>query len=259
MEHLIWDVSPILFEFGFIAMRWYGFFFVGSFLLGYLILSKIYKRENKNPDNIENLILFIMAGAVLGARLVHCMFYEPQYYLNNPIEILYVWKGGLASHGGLLGVLLAVYLYAKRYHESFLWLISRLAIPGALTAASIRIGNLFNSEILGKSSEEYWAIIFSRVDMIPRHPVQIYEFLAYIIIFVILILVYKKVSFKLSTKVLPGLFLILVFSSRFILENYKVQQTIYDMNIPFSMGQLLSLPYIVLGIVWIGIEIKRGN
>lgn len=251
MEHFIWNVNPNILEFGAVQLRWYGVLFVGSFFLGLMILQWIYKREKKNPSVLDNLLIYVMVGAVVGARLMHCFAYEPEFYLSHPLEILKVWKGGLASHGGLAGVLLSLYVFSKRYNTSYLWLLSRIAIPGALTAAFVRFGNLFNSEILGLPSELPWAIIFKRVDLVPRHPVQLYEAFAYLIIFVILIIIYRKVSPIFATKILPGIFLVLVFTARFFIEYTKTKQEAYTIDLPFSAGQMLSIPYIVLGVVWL--------
>ncbi len=251
MEHFIWNVDPNIVELGSIQLRWYGLLFVGSFFLGLMILNRIYKREGQDPAVLDNLLIYLMVGAVLGARLVHCFFYEPDFYLSHPLEILAVWKGGLASHGGLVGVLIALYLFSKRYNESYTWLLSRITIPGALTAAFVRFGNLFNSEILGKPSELPWAIVFQRVDMIPRHPVQLYEAFAYLSIFVLLLIIYLKVTPAFATKILPGVFLATLFSARFFIEYAKTRQAAYVTDIPFSTGQMLSLPFILVGIVWI--------
>lgn len=251
MEHFVWNIDPTLLHLGPLQLRWYGLLFVGSFFLGAMILSWIYKRENKDPAVIENLLIYVMVGAVIGSRLVHCFFYEPEFYLSHPLEILYVWKGGLASHGGLLGVLIALYLFSRKYKESYMWIISRVAIPGALTAAFVRIGNLFNSEILGKPSDVSWAIIFERVDLVPRHPVQLYEAFSYLVILVILVTLYRKVTPAFATKILPGVFLVLLFTARFAIEYTKTRQAAYTTDLPFSTGQMLSIPYILIGIVWI--------
>jgi len=251
MEHFIWNVDPNILTLGPIRLRWYGLLFVGSFFLGLMILKSIYKREKRNPDILDNLLIYVLLGAVLGARLMHCFAYEPEFYLTHPLEILKVWKGGLASHGGLLGVLIALYLFTKRYHESYFWLLARLTIPGALSAAFVRLGNLFNSEILGLPSEKPWAIIFQRVDMIPRHPVQIYEAMAYLALIPILVTIYRKSSAAFSTKLLPGVFLSYVFIMRFLLEYTKTRQASYTTSLPFTTGQMLSIPFILVGIVWI--------
>ncbi len=251
MEHMIWNVNPNILELGSIQLRWYGLLFVGSFFLGLMILNRIYKREDRDPAVLDNLLIYIMVGAVLGSRLVHCFFYEPDFYLSHPLEILAVWKGGLASHGGLAGVLIALYLFSKRYNESYAWLLARVTIPGALTAAFVRFGNLFNSEILGKPSELPWAIVFQRVDMIPRHPVQLYEAFAYLTIFVLLVVIYRKVTPAFATKILPGVFLVTLFTARFFIEYAKTRQAAYVTDLPFSTGQMLSVPFILVGIIWI--------
>ncbi len=251
MQHFVWDVSPVIFQFGPLQLRWYGLFFVGSFFVGLWMIKWVFERENVKVDNIDNLLFYTLAGAVIGARLMHCLAYEPGYYLSHPLEILKVWKGGLASHGGMLGVIAALYIYAKQNKLSFAWLLSRLTLPGMIVAASVRIGNLFNSEILGLPSDKPWAVIFSRVDMIPRHPVQLYESISYIIILLILLFVYVRSKPDFATRILPGLFLTLLFGVRFILEYFKTRQADYTTSVPFTTGQLLSIPEIVVGIVWI--------
>jgi prolipoprotein diacylglyceryl transferase len=225
--------------------------FVGSFFLGLYLLQWVYRREGKDPAVLDNLLIYIMVGAVIGARLMHCLAYEPEFYLSHPLEILKVWKGGLASHGGLLGVLIALYFFAKKYREDYLWLLSRVAMPGALTAAFVRFGNLFNSEILGLPTDKPWAIIFERVDMLPRHPVQLYEAFAYLLLLVILVTIYKKSSFQTSTRFLPPVFLTYMFTVRFLLEYTKTKQADYTWDLPLTTGQALSLPFILIGIIWI--------
>ena len=256
MEHFIWDVDPILISFGSLEIRWYGFLFALNFLIGLKIMEWIYKREKRDPKNLDTLMIYMIIGTAVGARLVHTLFYEPAYYLEHPLEILMIWKPGLASHGALAGILIAIYVYAKRYNESYIWLLSRITIPGALAAGSVRIANLFNSEILGKPSDVPWAIIFKKVDMIPRHPVQIYEALAYFSIFVMLVVVYRKVDRDFATKLLPGLFLITLFCARFMLEFTKTRQAMYSLDIPFSTGQLLSIPFIIVGIIFVILAFK---
>jgi len=251
MEHFIWNVDPNIFAFGSLQLRWYGLLFVGSFFLGLMLLKWVYNRENKDPAVLDNLLIYIMVGAVIGARLMHCFAYEPEFYLSHPMEIFKVWKGGLASHGGLLGVLIALYVFAKKYKEDYMWLLSRVAMPGALTAAFVRFGNLFNSEILGLPTDKPWAIIFERVDMIPRHPVQLYEAFSYLTLFALLVFIYKRVSPSFATKLLPGVFLTFMFIVRFLLEYTKTRQADYTTSLPFTTGQMLSIPFILIGILWI--------
>lgn len=251
MTHFIWDVNPVLLALGPLQLRWYGLLFVGSFFLGLILLKWMYKREGKNPEELDNFLVYVLIGTVIGARLMHCLAYEPEYYLSHPLEILKVWKGGLASHGGLIGVVTAIYFFAKKHQQSFWWILARTSIPGALTAAFVRFGNLFNSEILGLPSEKPWAIIFARVDMIPRHPVQLYEAFAYLLLLAILLTIYRNVSSAFATKILPGIFLLYMFTVRFLLEYTKTRQAEYNIDLPLTTGQFLSIPFIILGLVWI--------
>ena len=251
MEYFVWNADPVLLNLGPLQLYWYGLLFVGSFVIGSWILKWIYVRENRDPEVLESLFIYIIIGAAVGARLVHCFFYDPSYYFSNPIKIFAVWEGGLASHGGVMGVLLATWLFAKKHKESFTWLLSRLAIPAALSGAAIRVGNFMNSEIVGHPTDLPWAIIFQRLDNIPRHPSQLYEAIAYLAIFVFLLVVYKNVKPTFATKVLPALWFITIFTARFFLEFVKTKQAAYNVDQMFTTGQLLSLPFIVLGLVWL--------
>jgi len=258
-SHLVWNIDPVLLHLGVFQLRWYGIFFVGSFFIGFYFMQWIYKREGRDPVALDTLLIYLLVGTVVGARLMHCFAYEPDFYLAHPVEIFKVWKGGLASHGGLIGVLTAMYLFAKKYHESFLWLISRVSIPGALTAASIRLGNFFNSEIIGIPTDKPWAVIFARIDMLPRHPVQLYESFAYLLLFFLLWGLYLRLTPKLVTRLFPGLFFLFVFGIRFFLEFFKTKQADYQWDIPLSTGQVLSVPFILMGIVWILWALKQKH
>ncbi|MCB4746977.1 MAG: prolipoprotein diacylglyceryl transferase [Sulfurovum sp.] len=256
MKHFIWNIDPTILHLGPLQLRWYGLLFVGSFFLGLYMLQWIFNREGKDPALLDSLLSYVMVGTIIGARLMHCFAYEPDFYLSHPVEILKIWKGGLASHGGMLGTITAAWIFAKNYQLNFSWLLSRIAIPGALAATFIRLGNFFNSEILGKPSELPWAIIFERIDMIPRHPVQLYEAFSYLLLLIILLNIYKKVSATTATKILSPLFLIIVFTVRFILEYMKTKQADYTWDLPLTTGQALSLPFIIIGIVWLLYNIK---
>jgi len=251
LEHFIWNANPVLLHLGPLQLRWYGLLFVGSFFLGLMLMQWIFKREGKDPAVLDTLLIYLIIGAVVGSRLMHCFAYEPDFYLSHPLEILKVWKGGLASHGGLLGSIIAIYIFSKRYHFDVIWLLSRTAIAGTITAAFVRIGNFFNSEILGLPSDKPWAIIFERVDMVPRHPVQLYEALSYLVLFVLMLEVYKRIKPDFATRILPGIFLTFMFTVRFLLEYTKTRQADYTTSLPFTTGQLLSMPFIILGIGWI--------
>jgi len=191
-------------------------------------------------------------GTVIGARLGHCLFYNPSYYLSNPIEIFKVWEGGLASHGAAIGILIAVYLFSKKKKNySFLWIIDRIVIVVALAGTFIRLGNLFNSEIIGKPTDVSWAFIFTAVDDLPRHPTQLYESISYLIIFLILLFIYYKGLEKDRGGFLFGLFLVLIFTFRFFVEFLKENQSAFERGMILDMGQILSIPFVIAGIIFI--------
>ncbi|MEN3040306.1 MAG: prolipoprotein diacylglyceryl transferase [Bacteroidia bacterium] len=248
--YIRWNVSPELLTIGSIQLRWYGLLFATGFMLGFYIMQRIYRREARPEKDLDTLLGYILVGTIVGARLGHCLFYEPEYYLANPMEILKIWEGGLASHGGTIGVFLALYLYAiRRPNQPFLWLADRLTIPTALTASLIRLGNLFNSEIFGKITTVPWAFIFERVDPHPRHPTQLYESLIYLMLFFLLFFLYWRGSFLQWKPGKPlGLFLLWVFGSRFLVEFVKEPQEAFHIGLPLNMGQLLSLPLILIGL-----------
>jgi len=259
VDYYTWSIDPAIFKFGFLQVRWYSLLFVGSFFIGLLIMQKIFKKEGQNPEILDSLLIYLLIGTIIGARLVHCLFYEPEYYLNHPLEILYIWKGGLASHGGLLGAIIALWLFVKKYKIPFLWLMSRLSIPAMLTASAIRFGNFFNSEILGKKTDVPWAIIFKRVDNIPRHPAQLYEAFSYLLIFFLLIYLYKKLPKKLSIGLLPAIGAGLSFGIRFFIEFFKTRQATYQNDFFLNTGQILSIPFVLFCIIWSIFWINKYN
>ncbi|HTE42857.1 MAG TPA: prolipoprotein diacylglyceryl transferase [Steroidobacteraceae bacterium] len=244
---MTWNVDPVLLNLGFLQVHWYGLLFAGSFLVGYKLMQWIYAREGRAVQELDNLLLYIMIGTVVGARLAHCLFYDPQYFLKHPLEILMVWKGGLASHGGAVGVLLAAYLYCRQPERpGFLWLVDRMAIPAVLAGGMIRVGNFFNSEIYGKPTDGPLGVVFERVDRLPRHPVQLYEAAMYFAIFALLLWVY--VRRRPAEGRMLGLYLMLVFAARFALEFLKVPQAAYEGDPLFSVGHLLSVPFVFAGL-----------
>jgi prolipoprotein diacylglyceryl transferase len=244
-----WNVSPDIFSIGPVTIRWYGLLFALSFIVGYQLMLVIFKKEHKTEDELNDLVWYMILGVVIGARLGHCFFYNPRYYLANPLEILQVWKGGLASHGAALGILTAIYFYVrKRKGMTFLWVMDRVVITVALSGFFIRMGNLFNSEIIGKPTNASWGFIFESVDNIPRHPAQLYESIAYLLIFVFLLVLYFRTDGKTKPGLIFGLFLILVFLFRFCIEFIKENQSSFENGMSLNMGQLLSIPFILLGI-----------
>lgn len=252
-----WDISPEIVKLGPLSLRWYGLLFALGFVVGYLIMQKIFIKENKPAKDLEALTIFMILGTVVGARLGHCFFYEPAYYLANPIKLLYVWEGGLASHGAAIGILTSLWLYVKkRPHITFMWIVDRIVIVVALAGCFIRLGNFFNSEIIGAATDVPWGVIFSKVDELPRHPAQIYEALAYLVSFFVLYFTYTKKHKELGSGYLFGLFLILIFGVRFFVEFVKEPQVAFEATMILNMGQILSIPFVILGVVLVIIRRK---
>ncbi len=245
-----WNVRPELVQLGPVEIRWYGLLFALLFWIGYSIVAWQFRVEGKNEDSLGSLLSHLVVGTIVGARLGHCLLYEPAYYLSHPVEIFKIWEGGLASHGGAAGVLIALYLYARKHpDQSCLWLLDRIAIPTALGASLIRIGNLFNSEILGRPTDVPWAFVFQRVDSVPRHPAQLYESIAYALIFCGLQWAYRRWRSETPRGLLLGIFLVSVFTARFLIEFYKEEQAAYEQPTFWHVGQWLSVPFIVAGAV----------
>ena len=251
LSYITWDVSREITSIGPITLRWYGLLFALGFVFGFIILTRIYKLEKKPQSDLEQLSIYVILGTVIGARLGHCLFYDPAYYLVNPFEMLKVWEGGLASHGAAIGILTALYLFArKKKDQGMLWTLDRLVIVVALSGALIRLGNLFNSEIIGMQTDVPWAFIFTSVDDIPRHPAQLYESIAYFISFGILYFIYLKKRETLKTGFLFGLFLIFIFGFRFLVEFIKEDQSAFEAGMFLNMGQILSIPFVIAGLYY---------
>lgn len=247
-----WNVNPEIFHLGSISVRWYGFLFAMAFVAGYFIMTWIFKKEERPQSDLEQLSVYMIFGTVIGARLGHCLFYNPEYYLSNPLEIFKVWEGGLASHGAAIGIIIALYLFSnKRKNYPLLWVLDRIVIVTALGGTFIRLGNLFNSEIIGQPTDVSWAFIFTAVDELPRHPTQLYESIAYLIVFLTLFLVYYKGIEKSRRGLLFGLFLVLVFTFRFFIEFLKENQSGFEEGMALNMGQLLSIPFVIIGLAFI--------
>jgi len=245
---MIVDIDPTIFRFWIFEVRYYGLLFGSAFITGYLILLWIWKKEEKPYEEVDVLVLYMALGVVIGARLGHTLFYQPGYYLSHPLEILKVWQGGLASHGAAIGLLIASFLYIRKFKYQFSWLCDRLTIPLSIGTSFIRLGNFTNSEIVGRATDLPWAVTFVRYDNVTRHPSQIYEVMIGILLFIVLLLIYRKFGNRLKTGTLFGSFITGYFSLRFLVEYFKEYQTL-SQSFPFTMGQLLSLPFIILGVV----------
>jgi len=262
---LNWNIDPVIVWItDTFPLKYYGAFFAAGLLLGFYIVRNIYKKENVSLESLDSLLIYVIVGTVLGARLGHCLFYEPSYFLQHPIEILlpiqkiegsyqFVGFQGLASHGGTIGVLIAIFLYCRKYKIKLLWILDRMAVAVPITAAFIRFGNFMNSEIYGKPTNGNWGVVFQRDDLIPRHPTQLYEAFSYLLIFGILFLMFKSEKIKQNSGIIFGYFLTLLFLARFIIEFFKENQEAFENNMLINMGQILSIPFILIGltlIIW---------
>lgn len=253
LAYITWDVNPEIFRIGSFAVRYYGVLWALAFYLGYLVFDRFVKKENLPEGYLDSLTVYSAVGIVLGARIGHCLFYEPAYYLSNPWEIIMIWKGGLASHGAAIGGVIGMYLFSRKAKMPMIHVLDRFMVPAALGGSLVRFGNLMNSEIYGVATSKPWGFIFvSDGQEIPKHPTQIYEALAYLLIFVLLYLIYKKSNGKPRPGLLFGLFLILVFGTRFLIEFVKEPQVQFEVGMIINMGQILSIPFILAGIGFIG-------
>jgi phosphatidylglycerol---prolipoprotein diacylglyceryl transferase len=244
-----WDVNPEIFRIGAFAVRWYGLLFASSFLFGYIIMNKIFKNENLDEAVLDRLTVYMALGTIIGARLGHCLFYEPEYYLKNPLEILMIWHGGLASHGAAIGILIAVWLFGRKEKKDYFWTLDRVAIVVALAGFFIRMGNLMNSEIYGIETTVPWGFVFLRNhEVAPKHPTQIYEGLAYLFIFFLLYRLYWSKKGQHYQGLLISLICILIFTARFFIEFLKEDQVAFEAAMKLNMGQRLSIPFILLGL-----------
>ncbi|WP_281231428.1 prolipoprotein diacylglyceryl transferase [Flavobacterium gelatinilyticum] len=258
-----WNVDPVIFWItNSFPLKYYGALFACGLLLGFYIVRNIYKKENLSLDNLDTLLIYVIVGTVLGARLGHCIFYEPGYFLQHPVEILlpiqkingayeFVGYQGLASHGGSIGVLTAMILYCRKYKVKFFSLLDKMSVAVPVTGAFIRFGNFMNSEIYGKPTNGSWGVVFERDDLIPRHPTQLYEAFAYLLIFGILFYMYKSETIRKAHGLIFGSFLTLLFLARFIIEFFKENQEAFENNMLINMGQILSIPFIIIGLILI--------
>lgn len=252
-----WDVNPEIFRIGSFAIRWYGLLFASSFFFGYIIMNRIFKNENLDESVLDRLTVYMALGVILGARLGHCFFYEPAYYLKHPLEIFMVWKGGLASHGAAIGILIAVWLFGKKEKKDYFWTLDRIAIVVALSGFFIRMGNLMNSEIYGVETTLPWGFVFlQNHEVAPKHPTQIYEGLAYLLIFFLLYRIYWSKKGEHYQGLLISLICLLIFTARFFIEFLKEDQVAFEAGMKLNMGQLLSIPFIILGAAGVYLSLK---
>ncbi len=246
-----WNVDREIVQIGFFALRWYSLLFASGFILGYFVVRKFFRDAGKSEEVLDSLLFHLVVGTVVGARLGHCLLYEPNEYLHDPIRILKIWEGGLASHGGFAGVLIALVLFARKNPDTpFFWLVDRVTIPTMIEAACIRIGNFFNSEIIGKPApaDLPWAVTFLKVDTIARHPTQIYEAIGYLCVAAVSYGIYRVARGKPLEGRVMGVAMAMAFAFRAFIENYKENQVAFENDMTFNMGQLLSIPYVLVGL-----------
>ncbi len=264
--YINWNPDPVLFSIGFIHIRYYSILFVCAFIASYYVMLQIFKREKIPVALLDKLTITIAVSTLIGARLGHCLFYQPDYFLAHPWEIIlpiqftphfrFIGYQGLASHGAAIGILIGIWYWCRKHKKPYLWLLDRIGIVVALAGAFIRLGNLMNSEIYGDVTTLPWGFIFAQGDKnptLPCHPTQLYEAISYLLIFFVLYALYKRKQTQLPRGFLFGLFLILLFSARFLIEFIKEPQVGFEAGMALNMGQLLSLPFMLAGaglLIW---------
>ena len=271
LGYIIWNPSLEAFSIGPLTFRWYSLCWLVGLLLAYLVVRRLYKEQKIKDELFDPLFVYCFLGILVGARLGHCIFYQPDYFLTSfkgfvemflPIHIMQdgSWKmtgyAGLASHGGTAGLMLALWLYTKRTKLSLWTVLDNIAIATGTTACFIRLGNLMNSEIIGKATDVPWAFVFEKVDALPRHPGQLYEAIAYALLFVIMWIIYKNSQKQTANSRKPqvgtgwyfGFCLAYIFTFRFFIEYTKEIQEAFEASLPLDMGQILSIPFIILGV-----------
>ena len=265
--YVVWNPSEVAFSLGFISIRWYSLCWLIGLLLAYLIVKKLYKEQKIKDELFDPLFIYCFLGILIGARLGHCLFYEPGYFLSSGTHVIEMflpihkmangsWKftgyEGLASHGGTLGLMIALYIYFRKTHLSLWQVLDNIAIATPITACFIRLGNLMNSEIIGKVTDVPWAFIFANAEPSlatePRHPGQLYEAIVYFLFFFVGWYIYRRRPEKVGTGFFFGLCLTLIFTARFFIEFTKINQVDFENALPLDMGQLLSIPFVIIGI-----------
>ena len=257
MEYLVihWNIDPTIFHLGGFELRWYSLLFVSGFILGWYIMKSFFVREKLSTDLLDPLLYLLLICTIVGARLGHCLFYQPDYFLGSWAgfwEIFMPWKGGLASHGGTIAILLGIWWYSNKYGKKngfdYLWVVDHLVIAVSFAACLIRLGNLFNSEIYGDVTTLPWGFIFQlRGETEPKHPTQLYEAGTYLLLGLSLLALYAKKLDKVYRGTFIGIFFIVCFGGRFLIEFIKEPQVAFEEGMTLNMGQLLSIPFVLLG------------
>ena len=273
LNYINWDINPEIVNIFGISLRYYGLLFVGGLVLCGYILKRIFVKEKIPVENLHTLTIYGMIGIFAGARLGHCLFYQPEYFLSHPLEMFlpiqqkigggYEFTGyqGLASHGGAIGLIIAIIAYTIKTKERIVKTFDLIAIVAPLGGCFIRLANLMNSEIIGMPTTKPWGFVFVQVDSLPRHPAQLYEAISYLLMFGLLYFLYLSKRIKIGNGLFFGLSLVLIFTARFLIEFVKERQVEFEEFMKFNMGQLLSLPFVLIGVGFIiyGLSRKRKN
>jgi prolipoprotein diacylglyceryl transferase len=262
LNYITWNVHPEIFSLGPLTVRWYGLLFALGFVFGQRILTKIYMAEGRSEKDVDVITLYMIVGTVVGARLGHCLFYEPEIYLKDPIQILKIWEGGLASHGATVGILFSLFLFARKFKFNYLWVLDRIVIVVALGGSLIRLGNLMNSEIIGKVTDLPWGFRFLQnhevingvaASLQPRHPAQLYESISTFLLFLFTYWLWSKRKALTPNGSIFGWFVVILFTLRFLYEFLKENQVDKEdyllHTIGMNIGQLLSIPLVIIGII----------
>lgn len=276
LQYIHWNPSPEIFTIPGIdwPVRWYGLMWALAFIASHFILNRVFKKEGRTEKDLDTLTLYIILGTVIGARLGHCLFYGPWFdeydalgrlmnegYLSHPLNLLKIYEGGLASHGGAIGIIVGMLLYCRKTKENWLWLFDRMVIVVPIAGMFIRIGNLMNSEIIGNITTVPWAFVFVQEDNHPRHPAQLYEAIFCFFLFVFMYWLWKNKSEKVGPGFMFGLMCVLLFTERFIDEFFKENQVDFESALALNMGQLLSIPFILVGfyMMWNSKKLKVSS
>ncbi|MBL7910570.1 MAG: prolipoprotein diacylglyceryl transferase [Bacteroidia bacterium] len=274
LTYINWNPAPEIFTIPGIdwPVRWYGLMWALAFIASHFFMNRIFKTELRSDKALDSLTLYIILGTVLGARLGHCLFYGPWFdetlqngvviegYLSHPLNMLKIYEGGLASHGGALGILTAMLLYCRKEKENWLWLFDRLVVVVPLAAMCIRLGNLINSEIIGKVTDVPWAFIFVQEDNLPRHPAQLYEAIFCLFLFILMYWLWKNKRDNVGPGFMFGVMCVLLFTERFFDEFLKENQVDFENNNILNQGQVLSIPFILIGafMIWRSFKLTPG-
>lgn len=274
LNYINWNPAPEIFTIPGIdwPVRWYGLMWALAFIVSHFFMNRIFKAEKRSDKALDTLTLYIILGTVIGARLGHCLFYGPWFdetlqngmviegYLSHPLNMLKVYEGGLASHGGAIGIITAMILFCRKHKENWLWLFDRLVVVVPIAAMCIRLGNLINSEIIGKVTDVPWAFVFVQEDNLPRHPAQLYEAIFCFFLFILMYWLWKNKRDKVGPGFMFGLMTVLLFTERFFDEFLKENQVDFENGHLLNNGQWLSIPFILIGafMIWRSFKLTPG-